>query len=187
MTIHWETPRLILRAFEDRDQHAFAAYRSDPQVAEYQGWEAPYSLEQAGEFIADMRQVAPGTPGKWLQVAIEIKSSGALAGDVAFHLSEDSRQAMIGCTLAAASQGQGYAREAVTRLLDYLFGELKLHRVVATTDELNAASVHLLEALGLRREVHFIENLWFKGRWSSEYYYAILQEEWLSKYTDFPD
>lgn len=181
MTIYWETPRLILRTFEDSDQQAFAAYRSDPQVAQYQGWEAPYSLEQARDFIAEMRQLVPGTPGRWLQVAIQVKSSGALAGDVAFHLSEDSRQAMLGYTLAAAYQGQGYAREAVARLLDYLFGELNLHRVVATTDELNTASIRLLEALGLRREAHFIQNLWFKGRWSSEYYYALLRDEWLSR------
>ena len=34
---------------------------------------------------------------------------------------------------------------------------------------------------GLRREGHFSQNVWFKGRLSDEYHYAILQEEWLHK------
>jgi ribosomal-protein-alanine N-acetyltransferase len=38
-----------------------------------------------------------------------------------------------------------------------------------------------MERLGMRREAHFVENLWFKGRWSSEYWYAILRSEWLAR------
>ena len=37
------TERLVLRRFRPEDLDAFVAYRSDPQVARYQGWEAPYS------------------------------------------------------------------------------------------------------------------------------------------------
>jgi hypothetical protein len=33
----------------------------------------------------------------------------------------------------------------------------------------------------LRREGHFIQNIWFKGKWGDEYLYAILKEEWLGK------
>lgn len=42
----------------------------------------------------------------------------------------------------------------------------------------NAASIALLERLGMRREGHFIQNIWFKGKWGDEYLYAILEEEW---------
>src|SRR3990172_12657922 len=37
--------RLTVRRFRADDAEPFAAYRSDPAVARYQGWEAPYSLE----------------------------------------------------------------------------------------------------------------------------------------------
>ena len=40
-----ETSRLVLRRFAPGDEAAFAAYRSDPEVARYQSWEAPFSLE----------------------------------------------------------------------------------------------------------------------------------------------
>jgi len=174
-----ETPRLILRPFQDSDLETFAAYRSDPEVARYQGWEAPYSVEKAAEFIAEMKQKQPATRSEWYQLAIELKHGTRLMGDCAFHLlAHDPRQAEIGFTLARQHQGHGYATEAVTRLLDYLFGELNLHRVIAICDVENLASTRLLERLGMRREGYFTENIWFKGAWGSEYLYALLQKEW---------
>jgi len=177
--IHLETPRLILRPFNEADLEAFSAYRSDPEVARYQSWEAPFTLEQAAAFIREMQSIRPGTPGEWYQLAIERKTTPGLIGDCAFHiLAHDPRQAEIGFSLARAFHGQGYATEAVRCLLDYLFGELDLHRVTAICDAENHASAQLLERVGMRREGHFIENVWFKGAWGSEYAYAILQKEW---------
>ena len=42
-----QTPRLVLRPFAPGDEPAFAAYRSDPHVARYQSWDAPYPLADA--------------------------------------------------------------------------------------------------------------------------------------------
>jgi len=33
----------------------------------------------------------------------------------------------------------------------------------------------------MRREAHFIDNIFFKGAWGSEFLYAILEEEWASR------
>jgi RimJ/RimL family protein N-acetyltransferase len=174
-----ETARLIMRRFQDEDLEAFAAYRSDPEVARYQGWDAPYSRERAAIFIAEMKTVQPGTPGDWMQLALEVKGQSGLIGDCAFHVfKQDPRQAEIAYTLARAHQGQGYASEAVTRLLDYLFHDLHLHRVTATCDVENVGSYRLLERVGFRREATFCQNIWFKGAWGSEYLYAILEAEW---------
>ena len=174
-----ETPRLILRPFQDSDLEPFVAYRSDPEVARYQSWEAPYSVESAMEFIAEMKHKQPAVQGEWYQLAVELKQDAPLIGDCAFHiLAHDARQAEIGFTLARPYQGHGYATEAVTRLLDYAFRDLGLHRVIASCDVDNLASARLLERAGMRREGHFIENIWFKGAWGSEYLYAQLQREW---------
>jgi aminoglycoside 6'-N-acetyltransferase len=103
-------------------------------------------------------------------------------GDVAFHITRSNpRLAYLGYTLARSAWGQGYANEAVRKLLDYLFGVLDLHRVVADCDVDNAASIRLLERLGFRREAHHIESYWLEdtSTWGSEYLYAILQREWL--------
>jgi RimJ/RimL family protein N-acetyltransferase len=66
-------------------------------------------------------------------------------------------------------------------VLTFAFIKLELHRVIAITDCENERSVALLGRLGMRREGHFIQNIWFKGRWGDEYLYAVLREEWLRK------
>ena len=178
-----ETARLTLRHFTDADLVPFMAYRNDPDVARYQSWEG-ISEPEARAFIAEQKMVQPGVPGQWFQIAIALKETGTLVGDCALKIDEhDERQAEIGYTLARAYQGKGIAAEAVSCVLDYAFRELGLHRVIAITDCENTASVALLGRLGLRREGHFIQNVWFKGQWADEYLYAILQDEWLSNHS----
>lgn len=43
---------LVLRNISEEDVAAFSDYRSDPNVARYQGWNAPYSIHQATAFVA---------------------------------------------------------------------------------------------------------------------------------------
>lgn len=174
-----ESPRLILRRFRDADLVPFLAYLNDPDVARYQSWES-YTEQQAREVIDKQKQASPGIPGQWFTFALELKASETLIGHVALKILEQ-RQAEIGFTLARSAHGKGLAHEATACVLDYVFTELKLHRVIAIADCDNERSLALLGRLGLRREGHFIENVWFKGRWGSEYLYALLREEWLAR------
>jgi RimJ/RimL family protein N-acetyltransferase len=175
-----ESARLLLRRFADADLTAFLAYINDPLVARYQTWES-YTEEQARGVIEQMKTLEPGRPGQWFTFAAELKETRALTGHVALSVKEaDPRQAEIGFTFAREYQGRGLAKEAAEAVLDYAFTVLGLHRVVAVTDCENERSVALLGRLGMRREGHFIENVWFKGAWGSEYSYAVLRKEWLS-------
>jgi RimJ/RimL family protein N-acetyltransferase len=156
-----ETTRLRLRHFTDADLALFMAFRNDPEVARYQGWEG-ISEPEARAFLQEQKEVQPGVPGQWFQIAVELKETGMLVGDCALKIEEhDERQAEIGSTLSRAYQGRGIASEAVSCVLEY-------------------ASVALLERLGLRREGHFRQNVWLKGKWRDEFLYAMLREEWRS-------
>ncbi len=127
------------------------------------------------------RLTAP-TPGQWFQLAIELRATGTLPGDCGLKVEPGApRQAEFGFTLARAHHGQGYATEAVAGLLDYVFMDLRLHRVSAITDCANVSAATLLARLGLRREGHFRQNVRFKGGWGDEYLYALLSAEWLQQ------
>ena len=173
-----ESDRLRLRRFADGDLAPFLAYLNDPLVARYQTWES-YSEQEARDAIGRQQGLEPGMPGRWFTFALELKETGELVGHVALKTGEDGRQAEIGFTLAREFHGRGLAFEAASRVLEYVFTELGLHRVTAITDCENQRSVALLGRLGMRREGHFIRNVWFKGRWGDEYLYAVLREEWL--------
>lgn len=172
------TDRLVLRRLTDSDVQPFLGYRNDPDVARYQSWEG-CDPATAVEFIRHHQSRPAGVPGQWLQIGIATKQTGRLLGDCAFKVLErDPRQATIGVTLARQSQGHGFATEALSCLLEALFLNLQLHRVVADTDAKNTASWQLLARLGMRREAHLRKSLWFKGRWADEYLYGLLREEW---------
>jgi RimJ/RimL family protein N-acetyltransferase len=115
-------------------------------------------------------------------VAIVRREDGAILGDCGIHfLAEVPRSAEIGITLAAEHQRQGYATEALTAVLDYLFTGLGKHRVHGSVDPANTASARLLERVGMRKEAHFVESLWFKGRWADDLVFAILDREWKAR------
>lgn len=176
-----ETPRLRLRRFCDADLPRFMAYRNDPDIARYQSWDS-ISHPEAQALIQEQRTIPPGVPGVGMQIAIESKETGLLAGDCYFCIAaNDPKQAEIGYTLAADAQGHGLATEAVEAWLTYAFRAYHLHRVTALLDVENHRSAALLERLGFRREGHFLQSGWFKGKWCDEYLYAILREEWLTR------
>src|SRR3954452_10080821 len=109
--------RVVVRRFTPADLPAFAAYRSDPEIARYQSWESPFPVERAERMLAELAATHPDTPGEWYQFAVALRGSGELIGDCAAHtLAADPRQAEIGFTFAPATQGRGYATEAVRRL-----------------------------------------------------------------------
>jgi RimJ/RimL family protein N-acetyltransferase len=174
--------RLVLRRFLPGDAPSLAGYRSDPAVASLQTWKAPFTEDQARRFIDDLATIDPDTPGEWFQFAVVEGSSGVHVGDVAALVDpEDTRQVVVGITLARAAQGQGYATEALTMLLDYLFLQRGKHRVIAECDPRNQSAVRLLKRLGMRREAHHVESLWLKGEWVDEYVYAMLGREWVAR------
>jgi thioredoxin reductase/RimJ/RimL family protein N-acetyltransferase len=174
----FETPRLRARRFTRDDLEAFVAYRRHPDVERFQSW-SDYTVEQGRSLIASLDGKQPGVPGEWFQIALEERSTGVLVGDVALRVDADEpHQAEIGFTLAPTQQGKGYATEAVRALLDHIFGTLGLHRVIAVTDAHNAPAATLLQRVGMRREAHFVEAVFFKGSWGSELVFAMLGREW---------
>src|SRR5262245_49930792 len=158
-----ETARLQLRRFSEADLTTFIAYRNDPDVARYQSWDG-ISEAEAVAFVREQQSASAGGPGQGLQIAIERKDNGPMIGDCFCKVMEDDpRKAETGYTLAREAQGHGFATEAVAGLLTWAFPAFDLHRIIAIADVKNTASVAVLERLGLRREAHFRQNIWFKG------------------------
>jgi len=169
--------RLVLRRFRRGDAPLLAAYRNDPAVAAYQGWEVPYPLAEAEKFVAEMERAAPGVPGTWFQFAVGELPEAGLVGDVALRTTRDGRQAELGFSFAASHQGRGYATEAVREVLRYAFEGLALHRVFARTDARNQRAQRLLGRVGFRREGELREATWSNGEWCTELLFARLASE----------
>jgi RimJ/RimL family protein N-acetyltransferase len=172
------TERLVLRGLEPDDADALHAYRSLPDVARYVPFE-PMGRSRIVERLAGpwSRRRATEEDG-FLVVGFERIDTGELIGDLTLMLmSAEHRGGEIGWLLHPGHGGHGYATEAARAGLGRLF-DAGLHRVVARVDARNGPSLRVCERLGMRREATLIENEWFKGEWTDEVDYALLEHEW---------
>lgn len=172
------TARLNIRHLELSDLKDFHLYRSNPEVTRYQGFDV-MTIEQAEEFIKDNSTKYFGKAGEWVQYGIENIETKQLIGDCAIKLDQyDTRIAEIGITISHLEQRKGFAKEALLGILAFLFETKGIHRVAEIIDAENTASNNLLKSTGFRKEGHFIENIFFKGKWGSEMQFAMLKREW---------
>ena len=169
--------RVRLRPFEERDLEAMAAYRGDAEVCRFLPFEpqSPDDIRgRIGHLFGSMT-----LEGERGGVVLVIERDGTVIGDlVLFHLDADAGSAEIGWVLSPAASGRGLATEAVRALIDTAFDVYGLRRLTAQIDADNVRSAALAERLGMRREAHFVENEWFKGRWGDLLVYAVLDREW---------
>ena len=172
------TSRLHIRQLTLSDLVNFHFYRSNPDVTKYQGFDV-MTKEQAEEFINENSVLNFGDAGKWVQFGIENIQTKQLIGDCAIKFNlNDTRIAEIGITISPIEQKKGFAKEALYGILSFLFENKGIHRVVEIVDAENIASIRLLKSVGFRQEGHFIENIFFKGKWGSEMQFAMLKKEW---------
>jgi RimJ/RimL family protein N-acetyltransferase len=144
------TERLRLRRSRPEDAEEISAYRSDPDVNRYQGWDRTDPSGIRAE-IVEMAGRAPGARGGWVQLTVEEREGGRLVGDVGLSAVDGEPGVVkIGYTIAPAAQGRGYATEAVRALVDYAFRRLGAELVRAYASAENAPSIRVAENVGMR-------------------------------------
>ncbi|KQM83798.1 GNAT family N-acetyltransferase [Agromyces sp. Leaf222] len=173
------TERLRLRIMRDTDLDDVLAYQSRADVCEYLLFE-PRDRETVTARIATWSEQSTLTSdGDFLELAVERRSDARVIGDLYFSLKHaEHGYAEIGWAFHPKYSGRGYATEAAAELLRMGFASMGLHRIVAEVDPWNAASVALCRRLGMRKEAHFVGNIWFKGRWADTEVYALREAEW---------
>lgn len=171
------TKRLVLRPFRHGDESDVLAYRSRADVVRYMPTE-PLPASGAVAFIAD-RVPATRIQADDDKIILAVEYEGLVIGDLLVRVTQMAdRQAEIGWAFNPDYHGRGFATEAARELLVLAFSGLGMHRVFAQLDPRNTASARLCERLGMRREAHFREDIWFKGEWGDTAVYALLDAEW---------
>ncbi len=176
------TPRLRLRVARDTDAATMAAYRADPEVAKYQDWEMPYTLELAMAGAA--RQAAFDDVVEGSSVSFAIELDGEVIGDIVACVRAGGGIAEMGYTLAPRHHGHGYATEAANAMVDHLLQHHGVHRIEASLDPENIASMRVLEALGMRFECLARDGYLVRGEWVDDLRYSLVAQDraaWLQR------
>lgn len=174
-----ETGQILLRHLQDSDLSSFLAYRSNPEVCKYQGFN-PFDEAKARSFIEEMKDQALGIPGEWIQLAIVDKQSQNLVGDCAIHFkADDPRLVEFGITLNPTFQSQGFAKATIELLETYLSEHFDIHKFIAGTDARNESANRLLKKLGFKEEGRLIQHFFDEESqaWQDELVFGKLRKE----------
>ena len=168
------TKRLKLRNVLKSDFDDIYEMYSDAQTCKYLLHE-PWDENTKDSLFIDLFEKDNFDSESGLNLAVVLDDK--VIGIISTWQTEMKETAEIGFTFNKNFSGQGYASEAALGLLDFLFVQKNMHRVIANCDARNTASAKLCKRIGMRKEAHFIKDYWNKGEWTDSFIFAVLQEE----------
>jgi [ribosomal protein S5]-alanine N-acetyltransferase len=146
-----QTPRLFLRPVQAGDAEAIFVARSNPEVMRFWDWPPAQSADEVRDVIqAHLAEIESGATEWW--VVARTPRGPAIGECDLSEIDRHHRRAEVGFLFQREAWGQGFAREAMTRVMRYGFEDLGLERLWARFHAGNDASRRLLEALGFAYE-----------------------------------
>jgi ribosomal-protein-alanine N-acetyltransferase len=147
-----ETPRLILRQFDEGDVESLLNYLGDPEVMRF-SVSGPKTREdiQTKYLPGCLKRYARDGLGQW---ALIRKSDGLCVGGcgICTQEVESEKEFEIGYRLRRDCWGFGLATEAALACRDYGFHQAGLHRLISIIEAENVASIRVAEKVGMTLE-----------------------------------
>jgi ribosomal-protein-serine acetyltransferase len=171
-------PGIELRLFELHDaEPVFATVeRNRAHLREWLPWvDLTYSPAEVRDFITKIRAQFENNQGPQCGLWID----GKLAGGFGCHpIDRVNRTCSIGYWIEKAHTGKGIITKCCATMLDYLFNELALHRVVIQCGTGNHRSCAIPQRLGFTREGVARQAEWVNDHWLDLVVWSMLEEEW---------
>lgn len=171
------TQRLLLREFCPNDFDAVRDYESHPETHRFE--KAVPDDEAIRSHLNQIVVWAQENPRTQYRFAITFRPENTVKGQVSLSLNfSDIREWEIGWKVHYKYWGKGYATEAAKCVLAFAFHDLRAHRVVAFCNVQNAASVKVMNKIGMLQDGRLRETRWWNDTWQDEFVYAILDRDW---------
>ncbi len=142
-----ETERLQHRAIIIDDAEAFFALNSDPDVMHYTGEPPLQSLDEARNAILTYPDFETVGYGRW---ACILKASGGFIGFCGLKYLPELDAVDLGYRFFPEYWGRGLATEACRACIEFGFETLKLDQIIGLVLPENAASIRVLEKVGMQ-------------------------------------
>ncbi len=119
---------------------------SDPEVTKFMNISSFTDENQAVEMIQFLNQLYKDNQA--IRYSIIELSTNHIIGTCGFNsIDQENNKAEIGYELAKEFWGKGYAKEAISKLLQLAFQSINLNRIEAKIDPDNLNSISLIEKL----------------------------------------
>jgi len=168
-----ETPRLILRPFDEKDVDQMSELMANPDFMRFSL--GPKTHEQTAAFLETV--IGWHRAGLLSPFAVVIRSDGVLVGYCGFlHQDVDGEKEIeIGYRLHPDYWNRGIATEAARKVRDHAFSDLELPRVISLIHCDNIPSRRVAEKIGMT----FEKEILFRG--FPTQVFALVREQWLTR------
>lgn len=171
-----QTKRLTLNQQKIEDLDAVFRLYSDPQVTEFYD----LSLETQAQAVDLIKNdIVAYNEGRSLRWAIRENESQELIGGCGInHFEKINHVAVIGYELSKSHWGKGYATEAVSTLIDFIFSDYCpkfINKIEAYVMIGNQASELVLEKLGFQCDGLLRQHGFWKGQYHDLKVFSLLR------------
>ncbi len=170
-----ETERLIIRQLNGSDLEFIHAHYQRPEISHFTLLHFN-NIKETKEYF-DISCLPPFS--REFKMGIVLRDTSELIGTVSFlSWNHKHRNGELGYDLAPEYWGKDLMFEALLEFLTYLFDNLEIHRIEATTNENNLLSKKLLERLGFMLEGTMREKYKIDGYFQNELLFSLIKSEY---------
>ena len=169
-----ETPRLIIRPFQEKDADALYRIKTDPRVMEYcpDFLDVDAKREDMPDYIRTFRKLEEeGDFDTWRCHAIENKVTGEVMGAITFCKQNMLHEYDMGWMMIGEYTGKGYASEAAEAFAEYFCRKHGVDYLTAVMDVDNPASLRTAEKSGFRLFEKRTVYDYHYNRYADDYFY----------------
>lgn len=142
-----QTERLVLRRLFKSDAADLFEYCASPTSARFGTWSIHEDISDTKSYINAL--LKSQRRGEYFTWGIIEKSSGKLIGTCSYtEVDTDFKVCEIGYGLIKKYWGNGYAREAVSKIIEYGFCTVGFQKITARVIKENTRSINLVKSLG---------------------------------------
>lgn len=176
------TKRLLLRLANQEDVPLIVKYYADNQAyltPFYTVWPESFFTEAYWNSEVEIA-ISEFVQGQSLRLLIFSQSESTIIGTINFRnfIRSSAQFCTVGYSLAENEQGKGYMTEALEASIDYVFNELKIHRIMANYMPHNQSSGNLLKRLGFVVEGYARDYLLINGQWQDHILTSLINSQW---------
>lgn len=172
------SPRTSLRLIEGRDLEAIHQLLRRAEVDTYNTLGVLETKLEAQSYMEKCLAAHHDQTRPSFTLALEDREHQHFLGLFGLSLAKAQfKSAEVWYKIAPEYWNRGFATEALAAVIDYAFGELKLHRVHAGCAVANVGSIKVLEKVGMIREGRGRQILPLKSGWSDNFEYSILESD----------
>lgn len=175
-----QTERLLLRELVHSDAPALLGIHGDSTAMRFMFCDPMRDLEEShawiSRFAAECSAASPAF--RWGLVR---KSDGMLVGTCGMYdWVQGWQRCSIGYALASFAWGLGFMREAMTEILGWLLGPLRINRIGAEIHPTNKPSLRLAQGLGFEVEGTLRQAIVWQGQTQDVLQLALIKPDFIS-------